>query len=110
MNFAYLHSQTFGDMALEAELLQLFLDQARRLVPTLPERAASDQADTAHLLKGSARAIGASAIAAALETFEAAPISERDSRAPAFLAVAAALAADAAAIEERIAAIAAGPV
>ena len=44
VNFAYLHSQTFGDVALEAELLQLFLDQARRLVPTLPERAASGHA------------------------------------------------------------------
>ena len=108
VNFAYLQSQTFGDVALEGELLQLFLDQAQRLVPTLPERAASDQADTTHLLKGSARAVGANAVATALEAFEAAPPSERGSGKPLFTALVTALAAEAAAIEERLAVIAAG--
>ena len=110
VNFAYLQSQAFGDVGLEAELLHLFLDQARRLVPTLPERASLDQANTIHLLKGSARAVGASTIAAALETYEAAQPNERGSDAPLFIALVAALAAGAVAIEERLAVIAAGSV
>jgi hypothetical protein len=70
MDFAYLTAQTFGDDELEGELLDLFLDQARRLVPSLPHRDLRERVDMAHLLKGSARAIGAVLMATAIEAYE----------------------------------------
>jgi HPt (histidine-containing phosphotransfer) domain-containing protein len=70
LDAAYLASQTFGDIELEVELLELFVAQARRLVPKLPTEAAAARADTAHLLKGSARAVGAQLLAAAIEAYE----------------------------------------
>ena len=72
MDFAYIASQTFGDVELERELLSLFAAQAHRLLLGLPAQTDAEQAETAHLLKGSARAVGASAVADAAEAYEGA--------------------------------------
>ncbi|TXM75161.1 histidine kinase [Methylobacterium sp. WL12] len=59
---AHLAAQTFGDADLAAELLGLFADQCRRILPRLADPAlpAQDRADLAHTLKGSAASVGAS--------------------------------------------------
>lgn len=98
-------AQTFGDGALERELLGLFVAQARRVVPTLPSISAGRQADAAHLLKGSARGIGAWAAAAAAETYEQASAAERPL---AYAALTAAFAAVETAITDRLAGKVAG--
>ena len=104
MDFTYLKAQTFGDIALEAELLRLFLAQASRLVPSLPQQSAlQQQADAAHLLKGSAQAVGATAFAAALEAFETAAAENRVCERPLFEAVLAAYASAERAIEAHLA-------
>src|SRR5689334_13035571 len=66
-----LRRMTLGDADLEREVLAMFAAQAARLfaqLATLPEDAAA----LAHTLKGSARAIGATDVAAAAEALEAA--------------------------------------
>ena len=70
VDFAFLSTQTFTDLALEREVLELFVEQARRLIADLPLRSPQEQADVAHLLKGSARGIGAWAAADAAERYE----------------------------------------
>jgi HPt (histidine-containing phosphotransfer) domain-containing protein len=72
LDIAHLHRQTFGDRALECEVLALFEQQCLRL-PRLIARGENprERADAAHTLKGAARAVGAwrvAALAAALET------------------------------------------
>lgn len=63
---AHLDAQTFGDEALADELLALFEEQCRRLMPGLENAAlqAGDRADLAHTLKGSALGVGAARVAA----------------------------------------------
>ncbi|WP_375455458.1 Hpt domain-containing protein [uncultured Methylobacterium sp.] len=58
---AHLDAQTFGDRDLARELLGLFADQCRRILPLLsdPALSAQDRADLAHTLKGSAASVGA---------------------------------------------------
>ena len=51
-----------GDLALEREVLTMFLAQAGRLVDSLAAQPV-DSSALAHTLKGSARAIGAFAVA-----------------------------------------------
>ena len=77
IDFAFLAQQTFGDADLAREVLCLFVDQARRVVPSLPDRGPREQGDAAHLLKGSARGIGAWPAAAIAEAYEAADAEER---------------------------------
>ena len=77
VDFAFLAVQTFDDLDLQKEVLSLFVAQARRLTPTLPGLDGQAQNDAAHLLKGSARGIGAWSTAAAAEAYEAAPPAER---------------------------------
>ena len=73
LDLDHLRRQTFGDAALERELLALFEEQCARLTPMMtgglprPERA-----DAAHTLKGSARAIGAWRLAALADEVETA--------------------------------------
>ncbi|NEU11773.1 Hpt domain-containing protein [Methylobacterium sp. BTF04] len=68
----HLGRQTFGDTELARELLDLFAQQCRRLVPgiTDPSRPADERADLAHTLKGSALGIGAVDVAALATTIE----------------------------------------
>lgn len=70
---------TLSDPTLEREVLRLFAEQTANLMQTLaslPENAAA----LAHMLKGSARAIGAFRVAEAAAALEAASCSEGDAR------------------------------
>jgi HPt (histidine-containing phosphotransfer) domain-containing protein len=69
---AHLFRMTLGDHGLECEVLQLFDQQARMLIARMGEVNAAGIAALAHTLHGSARAIGAWAIAGAAEALEAA--------------------------------------
>lgn len=62
---AHLDRQTFGDAELAGELLGLFAGQCRTLLPGIlaRDRPASERADLAHTLKGSALGVGADRIA-----------------------------------------------
>jgi HPt (histidine-containing phosphotransfer) domain-containing protein len=71
----HLSEQTFGNAELEAEVLRLFLKQGRECLDRLD---ASPDAGTAHLLVGSARGIGARAVAAAASALEAALLAGRN--------------------------------
>lgn len=70
VDLAFLAAQTFDDAGLQKDVLTLFVTQARRVLPTLPVLSDNNQADAAHLLKGSARGIGAWAAAAAADRYE----------------------------------------
>ncbi|MCJ2033728.1 Hpt domain-containing protein [Methylobacterium sp. J-068] len=61
----HLARQTFGDAELARDLLGLFAEQCRRLVPGIldPGLSAAERADLAHTLKGSALGVGAERIA-----------------------------------------------
>lgn len=75
LDLVHLSRQTFGDHALETELLSLFDRQAAQFSARLSEsdaRAGGSRADLAHTLKGSARAVGAFALGDAAEAYEAA--------------------------------------
>ena len=72
LDLAFLHAQTFGDAALAREVLILFVEQAGRLLPTLPGLSDAEQTATAHLLKGSCQGIGAPAASDLLQRYEAA--------------------------------------
>ena len=68
----HLETQTAGDDALAQELLALFCEQCRRLLPGIRDAGGDtgDRADLAHTLKGSALGVGAmrvAALAAAVE-------------------------------------------
>jgi HPt (histidine-containing phosphotransfer) domain-containing protein len=69
----HLASQTSGDTALQRELLMLFADQSTAILTALndPDVAPSARADLAHKLTGSARAVGAVALAEAAAAAEA---------------------------------------
>ena len=64
---AHLDAQTFGDADLAREVLSLFEDQCRRLLPALAaaSRPAEERADLAHTLKGAALGVGAMRVAEA---------------------------------------------
>ncbi len=80
IDFEHLQRMTLGDAGLEQEVLAMFLAQSARLVATLAAMP-SDAAALAHTLKGSARAIGAFAVAEAADRLEAAIGSGSDARA-----------------------------
>lgn len=72
IDHAYLSRYTFGNRALELEVLRLFADQAPDYLADL--RAATTEKawrDAAHTLKGSARAVGALRVAERAEKAEA---------------------------------------
>lgn len=66
---AHLARMTFNDPALEGEVLAMFSRQSQDIVARIAAGAA-DAAALAHTLKGSARAIGAFAVADAAMDFE----------------------------------------
>jgi HPt (histidine-containing phosphotransfer) domain-containing protein len=73
LDVAYLEQQTFGDNALARELLTLFSQQCERLGPAIRRATPMlSRADAAHTLKGAARAVGASRIAALTDAIEVA--------------------------------------
>ena len=70
LDLDHLERMTFGEKALEREVLEMFVAQSARLLDALAAKPA-ETAALAHTLKGSARAIGAFKVAgcaAALET------------------------------------------
>jgi HPt (histidine-containing phosphotransfer) domain-containing protein len=69
---AHLFRMTLGDHELECEVLQLFDRQAGMLIARMDEANPAGIATLAHTLQGSARAIGAWAIAGAAEALETA--------------------------------------
>jgi HPt (histidine-containing phosphotransfer) domain-containing protein len=71
IDFEHLNCMTLGDAGLEQEVLAMFVAQSARLVHTLAAMPA-DASGLAHTLKGSARAIGAFAVADAADRLEAA--------------------------------------
>ncbi len=68
LDLRHLAEQTFGNVDLEAEVLRLFLKQSRDCLDRLQ---AMPDARTAHLLLGSARGIGATAVGSAAAALEA---------------------------------------
>jgi HPt (histidine-containing phosphotransfer) domain-containing protein len=81
IDFEHLDRMTFGDAGLEREVLTMFSAQSARLVHTLAAIPA-DASALAHTLKGSARAIGAFAVADAADRLEAAIAGGSDTSAP----------------------------
>ena len=66
IDFSHLERYVGGDQAIIREVLALFSDQARTVLPTLDPAGSVDQwRNAAHSLKGSALGIGAMALAAA---------------------------------------------
>jgi HPt (histidine-containing phosphotransfer) domain-containing protein len=70
IDFEHLKRMTLGDAGLEQEVLAMFSAQSSRLIGTLAAMP-SDACALAHTLKGSARAIGAFAVADAAGRLEA---------------------------------------
>jgi len=70
IDFEHLSRMTLGDPALECEVLTMFVAQSARLLDKLAGLPA-DAGGIAHTLKGSARAIGAFAVAEAASRLEA---------------------------------------
>jgi HPt (histidine-containing phosphotransfer) domain-containing protein len=77
IDFAHLKRMTLGDAGLEQEVLAMFSAQSAKLLDTLATRPA-EAAALAHTLKGSARAIGAFAVAEAAARLETALDHGRD--------------------------------
>jgi HPt (histidine-containing phosphotransfer) domain-containing protein len=71
IDFEHLARMTLGDPALESEVLTMFATQSAKLLGQLTSLPAGAGA-LAHTLKGSARAVGAFAVAEAAARLEAA--------------------------------------
>lgn len=71
LDLDHLERMTLGDTTLEREVLALFAEQSRRLISTIVALPA-DVGALVHTLKGSARGIGAIAVAEAAARLEAA--------------------------------------
>ena len=70
IDVAHLRLMTFGEKALEAEVLALFKRQADMLLARMQQAPPQAGAAFAHTLVGSARGVGAWRVAAAAETVE----------------------------------------
>jgi HPt (histidine-containing phosphotransfer) domain-containing protein len=74
VDFAYLEAYAGGDQQVVDEVLALFREQAAMWLRLLDPHAAGDAwRDAVHTLKGSARGIGAGALAEACASAETAP-------------------------------------
>ncbi len=69
LDLDHLERMTFGEKALEREVLEMFVAQSARLLDALVTQPAETPA-LAHTLKGSARAIGACKVAACAAALE----------------------------------------
>jgi len=71
IDLVHLSRQTFGSKDLEKEVLSLFLSHSRQCLERMRQSETDDAfADAAHSIKGSARAVGAFALANLVETSE----------------------------------------
>jgi HPt (histidine-containing phosphotransfer) domain-containing protein len=77
---AHLARQTMGDRGVEREVLALFLQQLSSMMDTVADADNAERLRLAHTLKGSARGVGALAIAACAEDMEAEPGSDEPIR------------------------------
>jgi HPt (histidine-containing phosphotransfer) domain-containing protein len=77
VDLVHLSRMTFGDRALEREVLDLFVRQAATLLAAMEGAAPGALAPLAHRLKGSARGIGAWRVATAAEAVERAVAAAR---------------------------------
>jgi len=73
VDLAQLASQTFGDKGLQREVLELFLEQARRTREALRTTGPDECGRLAHRIEGSAKAIGAFELASAAAGLAEAP-------------------------------------
>lgn len=73
VDLQHLSKQTFGDRSLEQEVLQLFVQQALSARDTIGKCTTAERLQLAHALKGSARGIGAFALADCATEIEAQP-------------------------------------
>jgi HPt (histidine-containing phosphotransfer) domain-containing protein len=80
IDFEHLSRMTLGDPALECEVLTMFAKQSAKLLDQLAPLP-PETGNLAHTLKGSARAIGAFAVADAAARLEAALAEAGDARA-----------------------------
>ncbi|MGE0281925.1 MAG: Hpt domain-containing protein [Rhizobiaceae bacterium] len=78
INLAHLARQTMGDRSLEQEVLKLFVKQALAGRDAILAASGTDRRRLAHGLKGSARSIGAFALADCLQVIEDDPTSLGD--------------------------------
>jgi HPt (histidine-containing phosphotransfer) domain-containing protein len=73
VDLTHLSRQTLGDRALEQEVLQLFVQQALSVRDQIAEAGKSERLRLAHGLKGSARGVGAFALADCVAEIEKQP-------------------------------------
>lgn len=73
IDLIHLSRQTLGDREVEQEVLGLFVQQALSVRDRLGQAASAERLSLAHGLKGSARGIGAFAIADCVEAIEKHP-------------------------------------
>jgi HPt (histidine-containing phosphotransfer) domain-containing protein len=78
ISLAHLARQTMGDRSLEQEVLKLFVKQALAGRDSILAATGADRRRLAHGLKGSARSVGAFALADCLQAIEDEPTSARD--------------------------------
>lgn len=70
IDLKHLETVTFGDHALQREVLQLFAAQAVNLISIIGSSTAENRSAAAHALKGAALGIGAFELAKAAESVE----------------------------------------
>ncbi len=70
IDIEHFEAATFGDRALQHEVLGLFETQAQKLLATIRSASGRERSEAAHALKGAARGIGAFAVAAEAEKIE----------------------------------------
>ena len=85
-NTEHLSRQTMGDRDLQREILLLFVRQSQKFVELLGNATLNERRNLAHTLKGSARAVGAFAVADASELVESTPTGDEGAHALATLA------------------------
>jgi len=73
VDLAHLARQTFGDAALEQEVLGMFADQLEEAVERLPRAALGERQHLAHGLVGAARGVGAFRLADCVAEIEIRP-------------------------------------
>jgi HPt (histidine-containing phosphotransfer) domain-containing protein len=73
LDLDHLARQTLGDREVEREVLALFVAQARTVRDKMAEAAPQERLFLAHNLKGSARAVGAFAVADCAADIETSP-------------------------------------
>jgi HPt (histidine-containing phosphotransfer) domain-containing protein len=70
IDLEHFEAATFGDRALQREVLGLFEAQAVKLLQTIRTASGKEQSEAAHALKGAARGIGAFRVADEAEKIE----------------------------------------